>query len=152
MDRDAILRKYPPQSENLLALLHDLQDARELHYLTEEDLRAAADHFHLPLSFVHGVATFYTMYSLKPRGRHVIRFCQSPACHLMGGVSVGKTLQKLLGVDFGETTPDHEFTLEMSSCLGVCGVAPAMMVDDRVYGNLDEEKVASILESIRREK
>jgi NADH:ubiquinone oxidoreductase subunit E len=101
---------------------------------------------------VYGVATFYTMYSLKPRGRNLIRVCQSPPCHLLGSTTVAKELMRQLGIAFGETTADKRFTLEMSSCLGVCGVAPAMMVNDEVYGNLTPELIAEVIAGLRREK
>jgi NADH-quinone oxidoreductase subunit E len=152
MKREKILKQYERSGDNLLAILHDIQDASPEHYLSGEDMRAAADYLRLPYSFVHGVATFYTMYSLKPRGRHLIRVCQSPPCHLLGSSTISRELVKRLGVGFGETTPDKLFTLEMTSCLGVCGVAPAMMVDDRVYGNLTAERIAGVIEDLRRGK
>jgi NADH-quinone oxidoreductase subunit E len=150
MNTEKILKQYGRSGDNLLAVLHDIQDASPEHCLSEADLRAAADHLDLPYSFVHGVATFYTMYSLKPRGRHLIRVCQSPPCHLLGSSTISRELIRLLGVGFGQTTPDRLFTLEMTSCLGVCGVAPAMMINDRVYGNLTSECIAAIIEDLRR--
>lgn len=150
MKREKILKQYESSGENLLAILHDIQDANAEHYLSEEDLRAAADYLKLPYSFVHGVATFYTMYSLKPRGRNLIRVCQSPPCHLLGSSTISRELIGLLGIGFGETTPDKLFTLEMTSCLGVCGVAPAMMVNDRVYGNLTKERLVEVINDLRR--
>jgi NADH-quinone oxidoreductase subunit E len=140
-----IIRKYEPAPENLLTILHDLQDAHELHYLTESNLRLASEYLALNFGFVHGVATFYTMFSLEPRGKNIIRVCQSPPCHLMGSTTIVRELRGLLGVDLGQTTPDHLFTLEMSSCLGVCGVAPAMMINNEVYGNLTPEKIREVV-------
>ncbi len=150
MKPDKILKRYERSGDNLLAILHDIQDASPEHYLSEADLRAAADHLRLPYSFVHGVASFYTMYSLKPRGKNLIRVCQSPPCHLLGSSTISRELIKLLGIGFGETTADRLFSLEMTSCLGVCGVAPAMMVNDRVYGNLTAERIADIVDDLRR--
>ena len=89
------------------------------------------------------------MFSLKPRGRHVIRICTSPPCHLAGGWSVLSALQEELGIAVGETTPDGLFTLETTSCLGICGVAPAMMIDDEVYGQLTPKRLREILVSYR---
>ncbi len=150
MKRETMLKKFPASGDSLLAILHEMQNASPEHYLSDADLRAAADYLKLPYAFVHGVATFYTMYSLKPRGRNLIRVCQSPPCHLLGSSTISRELIKLLGIGFGETTPDKLFTLEMSSCLGVCGVAPAMMVNDRVYGNLTAERIAGIIADLRR--
>ncbi|MDY0296170.1 MAG: NADH-quinone oxidoreductase subunit NuoE [Acidobacteriota bacterium] len=152
MTREEIMQKYPKSGDNLIAILHDLQDNCEWNYLSKEDLQATADYLQFPYSFVHGVATFYTMFSLEPRGRNVIRICQSPPCHLMGASTISDELEKILGVGFGETTPDRQFTLEMTSCLGVCGVAPAMMINDQVYGNLNAERVKQIIDEKRREK
>ena len=129
MNREKILKQYKPQADNLLGILHDIQNASAEQYLTDGDLRAVADYLGLSYSFVHGVATFYTMYSLKPRGKYLIRVRQSPPCHLLGSSTISRELIRLLGIGF-ETTADSLFTLEMSSCLGVCGVAPAMMVND----------------------
>ena len=153
MKREKILKQYGRSGDNLLAILHDIQDASPEHYLSDGDLRAAADHLGLPYSFVHGVATFYTMYSLKPRGKNLIRVCQSPPCHLLGSSTISRELMQLLGIGFGETTADKLFTLEMTSCLGVCGVAPAMMVNDRVYGNLTAASASpTVIEDLRRAK
>ena len=104
----------------------------------------------VPYSYVHGVATFYTMFSLAPRGRHIIRLCDSPPCHLMGSTSVLDYLKEKLGIDVGETTPDGAFTLELASCLGVCGVAPAIMINDEMFGKLTPERVDGILEERRK--
>ncbi len=147
-----ILEKYERKSDNLLAILHELQDSKDEHYLSREDLKAVSKYLNLPLSMVHGVATFYSMYAFKPRGKYIIRVCQSPPCHLMGATTISKELMKILGIKFGETTKDKLFTLEMSSCLGVCGVAPAIMINNKVYGNLTPEKLKSIIEEKRREK
>ena len=152
MNREKILKQYEPQADNLLGILHDIQNASVEHYLTADDLRTVADFLGLPYSFVHGVVTFYTMYSLKPRGKHLIRVCQSPPCHLLGFSTIARELIELLGIGFGETTADKLFTLEMTSCLGVCGVAPAMMINDQVYGNLTEERIAEVIKGLRRGK
>lgn len=150
MTKHHIMEKYAQSGDNLIGILHDLQEESEWNFLSKDDLEAAADYLDLPYSFVHGVATFYTMFSLKPRGRHVIRVCQSPPCQLLGASTVSDELKNQLNVEFGQTSTDQMFTLEMTSCLGVCGVAPAMMIDGDVYGNLTVEKIAGILDARRR--
>ncbi len=150
MTKHHIMEKYAQSGDNLIGILHDLQEESEWNFLSKDDLEAAADYLDLPYSFVHGVATFYTMFSLKPRGRHVIRVCQSPPCQLLGASTVSDELKNQLNVEFGQTSSDQMFTLEMTSCLGVCGVAPAMMIDGDVYGNLTVEKIAGILDARRR--
>jgi NADH-quinone oxidoreductase E subunit len=152
MSREEILKKYDQTADNLLAILHDIQDSKNEHYLTKEDLKKVSDYLDLTYSFVHGVVTFYSMFSLKPRGKNIIRVCQSPPCHLMGSTTISKELIKILGIKFGETTEDGLFTLEMTSCLGVCGVAPAIMINDQVFGNLDTERLYEVIEEKRRVK
>ncbi|MBE0636601.1 NAD(P)H-dependent oxidoreductase subunit E [Candidatus Bipolaricaulota bacterium] len=133
----------------MLDMLHDLQDAEPKNYLRPEALQAVADYLSVPVSDVVSTATFYTMYSLKPRGKHVIRFCESPPCQLVGAESLIEILSELLGVAVGETTADGAFTLETASCLGVCGVAPAMMIDAEVYGNLTKERIVEAINAVR---
>jgi len=145
-----LLEKYPPSMESLLDILHELQDAEPQHYLTRDALRAVAEYLDVPLSDVVSTATFYSMYSLTPRGRHIVRICVSPPCQLVGAESLLEILCTELGIATGETTSDGVFTLETTSCLGVCGVAPAMMVDSELYGNLTKEKVVRVIADVRR--
>lgn len=151
MEKRAILQRFPRSPDVLLALLHALQRANPQNYLTHEDLELAAHYLGLPLSRVRDAVTFYTMFSLKPRGRHIIRVCASPNCHLGGAWSVVEELKQELGIDVGETTPDGLFTLETTSCLGVCGVAPVMMVDEEVVGSLTPSRVREVIRRIREE-
>lgn len=144
-----LLEKYAPTRENLLEILHELQDNNPNHYLPPEALQAAADYVGIPLSEVMSTVTFYSMFSLKPRGRHIIRICESPPCLLMGAESVLTALEETLGIKVGETTPDGAFTLETTSCLGACGVAPAMMIDETLYGNLSRERLTEIIDRVR---
>ncbi len=152
MDRESIMKKYEPTRENLLYILHKIQDSKEEKYLSEEDLIAVSKYLNLSRSEVMGVATFYTMFSVKKRGNHILRVCVSPPCQLMGSDNIFNYLKKVLGIKDGKTTSDNMFTLETSSCLGLCSVAPAMMVDDQMYGNLTPEKIDEILTSYREKK
>ncbi len=151
MTVDEIIKKYEPKEENILYILHDIQDSNPQHYLSKEVIKKVSTHLNISLSQIYGVITFYTMLSVKPRGKYIIRICQSAPCHLMGSKSLIEHLEQLLRVDVGETTEDGMFTLETTSCLGVCGVAPAMMINDDVYGNLTSKKVDNILEKMRVE-
>jgi NADH:ubiquinone oxidoreductase subunit E len=145
-----LLEKYPPSMESLLDILHELQAAEPRHYLTPDALRATAVYLNVPLSEVVSTATFYSMYSLSPRGRHIVRICESPPCQLVGADSLLDLLAAHLRVAVGGTTEDGVFTLETTSCLGVCGVAPAMMVDDELYGKLTKEKLIGVIADVRR--
>ena len=149
MSRKEILRRYEPHLDNLLYILHDIQEASPYNYVTEDDLIEVADFLNVPYAKVYGTATFYSMVSQKPRGKHVIRLCDSPPCHLMGSESVLGKLKEILAIEIGQTTPDLQFTLELTACLGVCGVAPAMMIDDTVYGNLTPKKIERIIKQYR---
>ena len=131
-------------------MLHDLQEAEPRNYLSREALRMVAEYVDVPLSDVVSTATFYSMYSLEPRGRHLIRLCESPPCQLVGAESLLDLLKEALGVEVGGTTEDGAFTLETTSCLGICGVAPAMMIDDEMYGNLTRERITEIVDAVRR--
>jgi NADH-quinone oxidoreductase subunit E len=145
-----LLERYPASAEHMLDMLHDLQDAEPRNYLTPEALRAVAEYLSVPLSTVVSTATFYTLYSLKPRGKHIIRLCESPPCQLVGAESLLEILSEYLKIGVGETTEDGTFTLETSSCLGVCGVAPAMMIDTELHGNLTKQRVVDAIETVRR--
>lgn len=144
-----IVRKRGKARENLLVILHDLQQASEDNSLHREDLDELSKIMDITVSDLVGTATFYSMFSLTPRGRHIIRLCESPPCYIMGEENLRAAIRERLGIDFGETTADRCFTLEPSSCLGACGVAPVMMVDDEIYGNLTREKVGQILDAVR---
>jgi NADH-quinone oxidoreductase subunit E len=151
VDKETILTKFKPTLDNILYILHDLQDDNPQHYLSKDDIKVCADYLNIPYSYTHSVASFYTMFSLKPRGRNIIRLCDSPPCHLMGSKSLLDYLKGTLKVSTGETTKDGIFTLELTSCLGACGVAPAMMINDEMFGNLTPEKVNTILDKRRKE-
>lgn len=145
-----ICEKYTPEKDNLLYILHDIQDHHPQHYIPEEAVQVVAEYLNIPTNHIYGVLTFYTMYSTKPRGKNIIRLCESPPCYVKGSTNILRKLKMLLGVNTGETTKDGMFTLELCACLGVCGNAPVMMINEDVYGDLTEEKVEEIIDKIRR--
>lgn len=148
LDRvDAILDQHHRDQGSLMAILREVQN--ELGYLPEEALARIALGLDLPLSKVYGLATFYTLFSTKPKGEFIIRVCESAPCHVEGAQEVIEALEQELGIKVGENTPDGKFTLELSSCLGICGVAPAIMVNDEVYGNLTPEMIPGIISKYR---
>jgi NADH-quinone oxidoreductase subunit E len=149
METEKILARYPAEMDNILNILHDLQDAHPLNYLPEETLREVAGYLNTTLSSVYGVVNYYTMLSTVPRARHIIRLCHSPVCHLMGSGTVQEELEKQLGVGLNEPTRDGLFWVEHSECLGICDVAPAMVIDQEPYGYLTGEGIAKILSEIR---
>ncbi len=136
--------------ENLLQILHDIQDSSGDNSIHTEAIDELSRIMGITVADITGTLSFYTMFSMKPRGRHIIRLCDSPPCYIMGSENILDALQKKLGIKIDGTTPDKAFTLETSSCLGTCGVAPAMMIGDEVYGNLTADKVSKIIDSIRK--
>jgi NADH-quinone oxidoreductase E subunit len=146
---EKIFAKYEPTKDNLIYILHDIQDEHPQHYLSEDAVQRVSEYLKVPVNHIYGVITFYGMYSTKPRGNNIIRLCESPPCYLKGSDNIYKKLKTVLGVKAGETTADGLFTLEFCACLGVCGNAPVMMINDDVYGNLTEESVVAVIEKIR---
>jgi len=138
-----IVEKYDRKACNLIPLLHDLQ--RTLGYLSPEVMETVAEQLGTTVGQVHGVATFYSLFYTKPQGKYVVRLCDSPPCHLEGSKAVREAVSKTLGISEGDTTEDGNFTFEIVSCMGLCGVAPAIMVNDDVYGNLKPEMIPDIL-------
>lgn len=150
MSTEQILKQYKPRKENLLMILHSLQDNNPRNYLTEEALEQAAAYLSLTKSAVYGVAGYYSMFSLKPRGKYVIRVCVSAVCELMNSGEVVGWLEKILGIKPGETTPCGLFTLEHAECLGQCQEAPSMMINREVYNNLDEQRIREVIQELRK--
>ncbi len=146
---EEIFKKYAPAKENLIYILHEIQDQHPQHYLSEEAVEAVSGYLKVPVNHIYGVLTFYTMFSVKPRGNNIIRLCESPPCYLKGSENILKKLKEVLGVKTGGTTVDGLFTLELCACLGVCGNAPVMMINDDVYADLTEEKIESIISKIK---
>ncbi|HNQ39159.1 MAG TPA: NADH-quinone oxidoreductase subunit NuoE [Candidatus Cloacimonas sp.] len=144
-----VCQKYAPRKDNLIQILHEIQDQDPQHYISPEAVDIVAEYLKIPVNHIYGVLTFYTMYSTKPRGKNIIRLCESPPCYIKGSENMLRKMKILLGINVGETTKDGLFTLEFTSCLGVCGNAPVMMINDDVYGDLTEEKVEEIIEKIR---
>lgn len=138
-----IVEKYDRNACNLIPLLHELQHT--LGYLSTEVMETVAEQLGTTVGQVHGVATFYSLFYTKPQGKNIVRLCDSPPCHLEGSRAIREAVSKSLGISEGDTTEDGNFTFEIVSCMGLCGVAPAMMVNDDVYGNLTPEMVPGIL-------
>jgi len=145
-----LLSKYEPDPTNLLMILHDYQNHNEQNQITRENLVEIADYLNISYSWVCGVATYYSMFSIKPRGRHIIRICNSPVCNMEGAEPVLERLQSLLGVGVGETTDDGLFTIEHTECLGRCASAPMMMVDEELLGGITADNLGTIIEEFRR--
>ncbi|MFC2105296.1 NADH-quinone oxidoreductase subunit NuoE [Candidatus Bipolaricaulota bacterium] len=138
---------YADRPDDLIAVLHLVQE--ELGYISRDLQEDVATALGVPISRVSGVVTFYHFFRTEPGGRHAIRLCLGTACHVRGVDEILRTLQDELDVVVGGTTEDQLFTLEAVHCLGTCCIAPAMMIDEDVYGQLTRQRVKDILESYR---
>ncbi len=135
--------------DSILEDMHEAQRSSGRWWISPEALERIGQRHRLSLAAVRGIATYYTMFSLEPRGRHHVRLCVSPVCRMLGSLDLLGILRDELGIGPGETDPRGLFSLETVQCLGRCAGAPAMMVDDRVYGSLDPGSVRSILDMYR---
>ena len=141
-----ILSEYKDNPKG--ALIPVLQKAQGVYgYLPKPVLETIARVLRLTTAEVFGVVTFYAQFHLNPRGKHIIRVCQGTACHVRGGAKILEAVSEHLKVKPGETTRDLEFTLETVACLGACGLAPVMMVDDNTHGRLNPLDIPGILDS-----
>jgi NADH:ubiquinone oxidoreductase subunit E len=150
MDREHLISKYPAHPGNLIMILHAIQNDRPQHFISRADMRSVARYLNITLSAVYGVVHYYSMFSDVPRGRHVIRICQSPVCRMMGTAAVAARLEDLLGVPAGAVTADGRFSFETVECLGHCDRAPAMMLDEAVHGELTPAKLKAVIAALRR--
>lgn len=150
MEVKEVLDKYGNSPGRLLGAMLEYQRSKPQNYLTKEDIQAFAKETGLPVSQVYSLVTFYSLFSEVPRGRYIIQVCRDVPCHVNGSVNVVAELEGLLGIKMGQTTEDGIFTLEYTSCIGCCEMAPAMQIGETVYGNLTPEKIASIIGELRR--
>ncbi|MBR5286841.1 MAG: NADH-quinone oxidoreductase subunit NuoE [Clostridia bacterium] len=128
------------------ALIPVMQKAQELFgYLSLETMELISERLDVPVSEIYGVATFYALFSLTPKGEYVISVCTGTACYVKGAQLVLDEVKKQLGIGSGETTPDGKFSIQDTRCLGCCGLAPVMMINNDVYGRLEPADVKDIL-------
>lgn len=142
---DQFIEHLPDKKGNLIAVLHKAQEL--FGYLPEDLQLRIADKLNIPSSEVSGVVSFYSFFTTKPRGKHVINVCTGTACYVRGAERLLNELDRQLGIKPGETTKDNEFTLDALRCVGACGLAPVMIVDGKVYGRLKPEQIKGILAS-----
>lgn len=138
-----VIEQYRQKPGSLIMVLHAAQEI--FGYLPMELQQFIADGMDIPVSEVCGVVSFYSFFSTQKRGKHTIRMCQGTACYVRGGKKVVEAIKKELGVEVGGTTADGQFTFEIVRCIGSCGLAPAMMVDDDVYKQVTPTKLRGIL-------
>ena len=142
--------KYGPHQDALIPILSEINSA--LGYIPAEAIAEVRRQLHAPSaglfvseSQLYALASFYDMLSTKPRGRHVVKFCENAPCHVVGGREVWQALQETLDLEAGGTSPDRKWSLVTTSCLGICSVGPVFLVDDDVYGNVTPDQIPDIL-------
>jgi len=145
-----ILEASDKDPKNLIQILQDLQT--EFHYLPEPVIAFIAKELNMSEHNVYGVATFYSQFKFIEPGKHQVRVCMGTACHVLGAQSLLDKISRELKIQSGETTEDGEFSIESVYCLGCCALAPVMVIDDNVYGNMTAAKVNKILRKFRRAK
>jgi NADH:ubiquinone oxidoreductase subunit E/NAD-dependent dihydropyrimidine dehydrogenase PreA subunit len=144
---EEILHRHNGQKGAVVSILQSIHEF--YNYLPEDILRYLSRQLDVPLSLIYRIATFYTAFSLKPRGKHIIRVCVGTTCHVKGAPLILETLERALGIQRGETTGDMAFTLEEVACLGCCGLAPVMTVGNELYGKVGQAEVTKILKKYR---
>ncbi|MBD3288063.1 NAD(P)H-dependent oxidoreductase subunit E [candidate division KSB1 bacterium] len=142
-----ILERNGNEKDGLIATLGDIQ--AEFGYLPEDALRMVSEKTGKALIDLYGIASFYTAFSLKPQGKHLIQVCLGTACHVRGGHRVLDEVRRRLNVEVGDTTDDQQFTLKTVNCLGACALGPIVVVDNEYHGNTRIQKVNSILNKYR---
>ncbi len=138
-----IIDKHKDQKWALIPLLQEIQEA--FGYVPPESIEPIAEALNVFPSQVQGVITFYAGFSLEPKGKYVLKVCRGTACHVKGGKSILRLIKRELQLEEGMTTPDYQFTLETTACLGACALAPTMMVNRTYFGKLTPPKVSSII-------
>ena len=140
---NSIIEKHKGKPGGLIPVLEEAQVCLE--YLPVSVQKKIATGLNLPLSRVYGVVTFYSFFTMTPRGKYTVRVCLGTACYVRGGKALTETLEKQFGIKEGETTPDRMFTLESVRCLGACGLGPVIVVGEDVHGRVKPGKVKEIL-------
>ena len=141
---DHITGNYQGQRWGLIPLLHEIQ--RVIGYIPPEAVPRIAEGLGLFPSQVQGVVSFYSQFYTLPRGKNVVRVCRGTACHVRGGKTILKLVKQELGLEEGETTPDLKYTLETVACIGVCALAPNLVINKDTYGHLNPKKVARLFD------
>lgn len=144
---EQIINEYKDKEGSLIQILHLAQGIYG--YLPLELQKFIADKLNKPLSEIYGVVTFYSYFSVKPKSKYTIRVCLGTACYVRGSKKIIDKLQELLGIGIGEITPDGKFSLEVTRCIGACGLAPVMTINDKVYKQVNPDKLKVLLKNYK---
>lgn len=142
-----VIEKYRHTRGALIPVLHEAQEIYG--YLPLSVQKKISEGLNIPLTEIYGVVTFYTQFSLKPKGKYKISMCMGTACYVKGASLILDKLQEKLGIHVGDCSEDGKFSLEACRCIGACGLAPVMMINDDVYGRLTPDEIEGIIEKYR---
>lgn len=145
-----ILKKYEKDKSNLIQILNQVQE--KYGYISTEAQKEISEYLGISMAEVYGVITFYSRFTLKPKGKYNIAVCLGTACFVKGSEKVLDKVKEILKIDVGQTTEDGLFSIEATRCVGACGLAPVFTVNDEVYGKATPEMVESIIKRIREEE
>jgi NADH-quinone oxidoreductase subunit E len=140
---DEVIAHYGKKPASVIAMLQDIQT--RFRYVPRQAVRRLSEVLAIPEPQIYHIATFYKAFSLVPRGKHEVRVCLGTACHISGGKRIAEGFETALKIQTGQTTKDGEFTLETVNCVGACGLAPVVMVDEEVHGMVKPSKIAEII-------
>ncbi len=148
---DSIIDRHGTEQKNLITILQDIQ--ADYHYLPREILEHTAKRMGIPIAKIYSVATFYENFSLEAKGKYIIKICNGTACHVRKSMPILNKVREFLKVsDENPTTEDMMFTVETVSCLGACGLAPVMTINDKVYPSMTPEAAVELIKQIRTEE
>lgn len=138
-----IADRWEHKPENIIEMMHDIQN--EFNYLPKDILFEISKNSKIPISKIYNIATFYNAFSLKPKGKHRICVCLGTPCHALGAPRVISAIERELNIKCGETTPDMKFSLEITGCVGTCGLAPVVVIGDDLYGPIKVPGVSKLI-------
>jgi NADH:ubiquinone oxidoreductase subunit E len=144
---DRIIDRHGRERSSLIAILQDIQE--EHNWISEEHLRHVAAELKLPITQIYGVASFYRALSLTPRGKSIVKVCMGTACHVRGAPLIADEIGRQLGIGPGETTENMSHTLEVVNCVGACGMAPVVIVDDVYYPGVKPHRAKKLIKTER---
>ncbi|MDD2391272.1 MAG: NAD(P)H-dependent oxidoreductase subunit E [Desulfobacterales bacterium] len=147
MKNDINLEQYADDSSAIIQAMQDIQNT--YNYISKDNLKKISQSTGVPYSYAYAIATFYKAFSLVEKGRYIIKVCEGTACHLKLSENISDEIQSYLGIGVDETTDDKLFTLETVNCIGACAMAPAMSINEKIYGHLTRKKVRDIIDRLR---
>ena len=149
-DLKEILEKYEKDKSNLIQILNQVQE--KYGYISQDAQKAISEYLEISMAEVYGVITFYSRFTLKPKGKYNIAVCLGTACFVKGSEKVLDKVKEILKIDVGQTTDDGLFSIEATRCVGACGLAPVFTVNEEVYGKATPEMVENVINRIKEEE